>query len=152
MRKLMQIRRKSSDVGSRHCLYLALPCHFSYCCCRALPIVSSFFCLLLGPTGSYQHSRLAQGTGLITSGGSVPKLRQRTKATPAVFILSFKRHVAAYSIFSIGPKNSSVCHGSVRKIFSSSHTMSLSRVLSLTLRTSPSSIYSVRLPAPTTRI
>lgn len=59
--------------------------------CRILPIVSNALagCIL---SGSTQHSSLAHGLILITSGGSTPMFRHSTSATAVVLSLSFCRH------------------------------------------------------------
>jgi len=121
-------------------LYLALLCHRSYCCCKALPITSKPFCF--GPVGSNQHSRRAHGVGFTTSGGSVPRFKHSTNATPAVFMRSFSRHVDFSSSSSGSFRKMSSCHGSER------YTSSVNRFDKHEGKTSPSGSFAWPLPPP----
>lgn len=59
-----------------------------------MPIV----CTALPPTGSIQLSHRAQGLGLVTSGGSTPRWRQRTKPAARVRIRSRTRQSKSSSM------------------------------------------------------
>jgi len=65
----------------------ALGCQRSYCAWRALPMFSIALAGCI-ENGSIQHSSLAHGLVLTTSGGSTPMLRHTTRATLPVFIRS----------------------------------------------------------------
>ena len=90
-------------------------CQRSYCICRVFPIVST----ALGggkAWGSTQHSSLAHGTVLMTSGGSTPMFRHTTSATLTVFICSLSDRSAIEGVRSVveqaahkNSRNSSLC-------------------------------------------
>lgn len=90
----MHILRRSDVVGSGASFSLARLCHFKYCPCRRSAISRAGTNAPSAGVGSIQHSFLAHGFGLMTSGGSTVTLRHITRTPYMVPMRSLTRHGA----------------------------------------------------------